>query len=991
MKNNFLKLNRIVLFSILSFIIFQINVDALNLSGCRFDSGDVSYPVNDYPLYVQKLTCGGKTYEAYCIDAGYPNPHSTSGTTASIINSPGLSTVFSQGSYFENQVALRVWASNAGLTHSYKPIMKKIINGTISSNPTFVNAYNIGKGANSSYTLSGTIGSDLLNLTVLNVNKASQTAEIMVSALTNINLASIDWSVISGASSVSKSGDGQKLIVSGFNVGNCKGAKVKLKATIKNSGTSTTGTPGTPGTPGTTGTGPEEKYILVHYSNQQSMIVRIPSTEPIPGTPGTPGTPDTPGTPGNNTPGSSNSYTFEVTIPDPDCDCSGESNLCQECRQDGESSDNKEYAKNCANNDSFKEYAGVSLKKNENIDTDTSIIASHSGSSVAPSKNLASNEYCNVYCLEDIKYTMPGKLKTKNGRYFKLKTGFDLGVNEDGQNISITGTRSCITSEIQTKKFITNLLGSEASVVQAKNNYELEKAKKEANKLPYKCEEKKKWNCDESKTVKGKCASDNKTDRKEICDYTSCKKDPVKYKIYTASFDSSTGNVISITEGEGEYNAPEKQGSCEAKDEKGNYLPKYKTTEKDEKGNDVTVYKDFTISDSEKGDPDGAASAISAKLEIMYKYIDKYKSCFEWTNNYCFSPKAKFNYNEVYTEATGEIPMKGTVKKGDQSEYYYVDVDSSYEGSSSTLNKKSYNYIYASKDTIDSSNISSIDLTTKYVKKVVTSSATFEDGTIDVYSYHPYGTIIFNSCTTKNCVSLGKVLPVALQHDPESDAYEYNITFEDVGVAGNDADCSVQPNRINGRKDSLTAIESGCESDYSCYYETASCPDCKVECVCPDNKPNCYVEDKICKYKVCDNCIVECIGCVVDRGNTKISYKTISLNDVYQDDTQIASNWTLEDIEEIEKEGQKIYDKEPQYSFILTPQTMSKIREYNEISASNKANNQNIPRGGYNNDTLTCTIKETNTINCKSSFLRVYLEKNAKNAIRISPPESWDE
>ncbi len=945
MKKNFLKLNRVVLFSILSFIIFQINVDALNLSGCRFDSGDVSYPVSDYPLYEQKLTCGGTSFEAYCIDAGYPNPHSTSGATASIINSPGLSTVFSQGSYFENQVALRAWASNAGLTHSYKPIMKKIINGTISSDLAYLKALQIGRGANSSYTLSGTIGSDLLNLTVLSVNKASKTAEIMVSALADINLASIDWSVISGASSVSKSGDGQKLIVSGFNVGDCKGAKVRLKATIKNSGTSTSGTPGTPGTE------PSERHILVHYPGQQSMIVRIPSTEPIPGTP------DTPGTPGNNTPGSSNSYTFEVTIPDPDCDCSGESNLCQECRQNGESSDNKEYAKNCANNDSFKEYAGVSLKKTENIDTNTSIIASHSGSSVAPSQKLAGNKYCNVYCLEDIKYTMPGKLKTKNGRYFKLKTGFDLGVNEDGQNISITGTRKCITSEIKISDYIINIKGAQENVITAYNNY---KEAVEFNKALADAEG--------NGTTQNGCNKYNTDDPKKCdspCSYTEYKaKNTYKYKKANATYDGN-GSATDVVLKDETITSP-------------TWIS----------GSNCTANPNSNKPDKKVED----AAAIDAKLQAMYDVINEYKSCFEWTNNYCFDPKAKFDYKEVYDGAKGEIKEKST-QKGSEVASYYTNVDDEYNAIDGS-GRPSYieaTYVYATTDTADNSNISMIDITSKYVKKEVTSSRVFEDGTIDVYSYHPYGTIIFNSCTTKNCVSLGKVLPVALQHDPEADAYEYNITFEDVGVGGNDTRCDVQPDRINGRKDSLTAIESGCESDYSCYYETASCPECDVECVCPDNKPNCYVEDKICKYKVCDDCIVECIGCVVDRGNTKISYKTISLNDVYQDDTQIASNWTLEEIEEIEKEGQKIYDKEPQYSFILTPQTMSKIREYNEISASDKANSQDIPRGGYNNDTLTCTIKGTNTINCHSSFLRDYLTENAKNAIRISLPDSWDE
>ena len=74
------------------------------------------------------------------------------------------------------------------------------------------------------------------------------------------------------------------------------------------------------------------------------------------------------------------------------------------------------------------------------------------------------------------------------------------------------------------------------------------------------------------------------------------------------------------------------------------------------------------------------------------------------------------------------------------------------------------------------------------------------------------------------------------------------------------------------------------------------------------------------------------------------------------------------------------------YSFTLNPKVMGEIREYNK--KSNEGNTNNIPKGGYNNDTLTCRVDETtNTaVNCKSSFLRSYLDKNA---INVPLPDKW--
>lgn len=655
----------------------------------------------------------------------------------------------------------------------------------------------------------------------------------------------------------------------------------------------------------------------------------------------------------------SESVSFKFSVADDECKCSGTSNLCQACVENGESSDNQDNIKGCANKGKFEKYCDTSIKKEDdnNKGTHTSI-TSKTGSVKTELKN---NNYCNVFCLEDIKYSLPGSIKTKSGRYFKLKKGFNLGTNEDGSNISITGTRKCVTSEIQTSQFVDDVIANENAVVEAYNQYKYNEKYNEALKK-----------VTTSTPTGSDCIEKNADGKtcKTYCSYTKHEvpADARKYKKAKVSYNSSTGSVTDVSQ-------------------------------VDDLVEEITWVTDSNCTSvsntSEPKEKDLNEAAIRAALQVMYDTINKYKSCFEWSNNYCFSPKAEFTYNEVYKDnVNGEIPMKGTVTKSGETSYYYTNVDAAYNGTPNSNASKEYGYIYADKSVINDTNISKIDVVSKYVKKEVTASATFDDSTVDVYSYHPYGTISFDSnCVAQGkCTSLGKIIPVALQHDPESTAYEYNVKFENVGVAGDDATCGNQPNRINGtcnNGETLTEKESNCSTDYSCYYETTDCPECEVECVCPENSKNCYVEDKVCKYKECTNCKIECIGCIVDRGNTTISYKTISLDKVYKNEENIGSNWTTEEVKEIENEGQEIYNETPQYSFNLTPQAMSKIREYNKISVTGKAN-VDIPKGGYNNDTLTCETKDGIAKNCKSSFIRNYLEKNTKNVINGTLPDSWD-
>lgn len=851
---------------------------------------------------------------AYCLDKGKANQSSFKGCSFIDVSKTAFSRVAAKTSDHDAREYLyRVISENSGLTKTNYSLYPSVLNPGkydyeeyegVAIDPTITQ-----NGGEVKYSTSSSGGVGTVTATIA-LGKSGYASSFYISSG-------------SGSLNVNDNGDGSyNVTITNIPIVECEGGNVTLSVKGVTSSNTTS----------------SNLYFVDCHNSKQNYIIEMNGCSISDIT--------------NDT---SDDLEFQFNVPDEECKCGGESSLCQECQQEGESSDNKEYAKSCANSGKFEAYCGVSLKKTTDTNAfNHTLIASHSK---YVKTELGETPYCNVYCLEDIKYTMPGKIKTKNGRYFKLKTGFDLGVSEDGQNISITATRKCITSEIKTQNYIKDVIDAQIAVINAYNIYKHDEQYNIALVSA---------SADENKVEGTGCK--NKTNPcNDKCSYNTHKPkaDTTKYKIAEiTSINYSTGEVY-VHEVETQLESIEWVTDSNCTSPENSSKPEAKILNPGE---------------------------IASKLKEMYQIINKYKSCFEWTNNYCFNPKAEFSYNEVYKDANTDIPLKGNIQKGEQQTSYYTNVDASYNGNSTGLQAKTYNYIYADTSTIDNSNASEIDVTTKYVKKEVKASAEFEDGTVDIYSYHPYGTITYNknNCPDGKCTYLGKVLPVALQHNPDSVAYEYKIHFKNVGVAGDDATCpsddSEAHNRINGSSCSLTSEEAGCEYDYSCQYETTSCPECEIECVCPENSKNCYVEDKVCKYKECPDCKVECIGCIFDRGNTIVSYKTISLDNVYKNDENIGSNWTQEEVKEIEDKGQEVYNEEPQYSFNLTPQTMSKIREYNKISVTGSANSQNIPKGGYNNDTLKCTIDGTNAKNCKSSFLREYLDKNVING---SLPDNW--
>ena len=372
--------------------------------------------------------------------------------------------------------------------------------------------------------------------------------------------------------------------------------------------------------------------------------------------------------------------------------------------------------------------------------------------------------------------------------------------------------------------------------------------------------------------------------------------------------------------------------------------------------------------------------------------IGEYKSCYKWNNNYCFNPKIRFEYEdgEIYTDVNNNNYLTGTSAEAkskktgdvnvisDDNKTYYGSVNNEYEGAASGLQEVSLNYVYITGESFDLKQ-AQVDYTNHFMKSESKKSSTFVRSSVRVCTYYPYGTISTgDSCSDeKNRVLLGYrdnriaaddkgyVFPVTLEKR-ENRKYNYYLYFENIGVAGNDASCdAAQTNRLMGCKngtDIYTKYTEKTEDKYKCEY--SSCPDCPDECQCNPDDKNCHVEkngeDTICVFDIpeCPDCPVECVGCIWNNNNSTFAYEQVSLTKVFPSEesntneaTKVGYNWNTdpevnpnaekaaETIKEIQTSKEEAYDAKPQYSYVLTPNVMAKIRKYNAAANGEESSN----------------------------------------------------
>ncbi len=236
--------------------------------------------------------------------------------------------------------------------------------------------------------------------------------------------------------------------------------------------------------------------------------------------------------------------------------------------------------------------------------------------------------------------------------------------------------------------------------------------------------------------------------------------------------------------------------------------------------------------------------------------------------------------------------------------------------------------------------------------------------------------------------------------------YEYWYDYGSIGYGynSNGATCS---GRLNGVINSLYG--GMWEPFNTCTYTVNNCPGCDVGCGRDDSYEECVLKQKTCNSL----CKVACVGggCILDaNAGFLATYRTISLNNflagrtnsiitapdvttlLAYNDTSLnsllaieaappvnslvsstnkfsiyKSNWDtpkgVKVASKITGDGEKIYDydKDPEYSFILNPGIIAKIKEYNEKTAKKN--------GKYNSlENLSCNFKD-NYYQCTSPFI----------------------
>lgn len=276
------------------------------------------------------------------------------------------------------------------------------------------------------------------------------------------------------------------------------------------------------------------------------------------------------------------------------------------------------------------------------------------------------------------------------------------------------------------------------------------------------------------------------------------------------------------------------------------------------------------------------------------------------------------------------------------------------------------------------------------------------------------------SCNSSCSEEIGEYKIKGFYVSPQSEyaIYEYWYDYSnDIGYNFSGDKGEVKCGRIKDVIDYAYYPSSSWSPINTCYYSVNGCDGCEFEC----DKDGCNIGQKTCDRL----CRVACVGggCILDaNAGFLATYRTISLNNflagrtnsiitapdvttlLAYNDTSLnsllafeaappinslvsstnnfpKSNWdtvkgakvACEISGNINKscskdgDGEGIYDGDPEYSFILNPGTIAKIKEYNEKN------------GEYNSlETLNCEFSE-NYYQCTSSFINKEYGLSDKN------------
>ena len=296
------------------------------------------------------------------------------------------------------------------------------------------------------------------------------------------------------------------------------------------------------------------------------------------------------------------------------------------------------------------------------------------------------------------------------------------------------------------------------------------------------------------------------------------------------------------------------------------------------------------------------------------------------------------------------------------------------------------NYVTCNLNTGRCSQSATMNLpTVQYVKKTSGVDVSYRPSTL-FYNIYPSGEI--TDTADDDNVALENGLPVAL--NTERGIYRYTINVTDLGEYYNQADINRygDSGRLIGA-DTAVINENdydfveGDTAHYTCSYlvnmgitdqdyivcdwDNCTGDNCNANCIGPNCNNTCEGDD----------CIADCIGagCIYDAdAGTSLIERVVSLTNLFPNGTN-SYNWNRDEnakaeatIDEIQSDGNSIYDEDPILSVTLTPSVTRAIKNYNDEAEGH---------GGYSNDTLICyAMGSYEEIACYSEFISGLIRGN---------------
>lgn len=547
------------------------------------------------------------------------------------------------------------------------------------------------------------------------------------------------------------------------------------------------------------------------------------------------------------------------------------------------------------------------------------------------------NPYCAIYCVKDYKFTVPTNLGV-NG---DLKYGRYLSIG-----IGATGTQTCFTGEINTRKFkedYKNAIDAADAAIKeyAKwKNVDVDKLNCTDEKLT--CSKDDNWSCDDGGGDYYNCGFDS-TNKwcncmsrstgnpvlqvKATQTQTGCSKNYTAYHITVNGVNFGSGNQSCDTS-----NCNTSDGTCD------NVKKKVQDTIDEKYQNMINAAKNVN------------------------DIIAKYNSCSTFNQNFDFNPKIEFSYEESqYMSLLGDQNyLVGNPQTTDSSTEYYDSI-----GECSFINKNgkttdscvthnNTRYVLNNETGLYEKKYDQDINCNVYVKTTETKYAALTPVASWCTKIGSGAAVLSgggNSCGL-NYRNIGNVYPLGRNCGKDKNDYRYGLKISNLGnvetvlstVSGTGINNNLQyacDYHVNNKSC------EGCESLY--YYRSVSLNDLFTKVKEFHDMSN------------GDKTITNKVNGQDKKGGNRIIYDYTWSSSKGQD--------TKKAIEEL---GEGAYTKDHlQYSYELTPAGMKVIREYNDKV-------ETIEAGGYGDFNLKC-----NGYNCISDFLNDIENKKYQGVISL--------